>query len=524
MKKYLLILASVCVLLIGCKKSNPNIATVTFDAGQGYFENQSVKKYYSSVTKGTKFSEIVDNVPKPISIFDTYTFNYWSKDDQIVSEDYVIESNITIQASYRYLEPLLITFDFNGGKYEGKDQITIKNKQGTIWDKISKPESESIIPPGDILEFETWSYSKDELKSISPDCAFNEDMTLYAYYHPAYLKFTAAEDNATIYYAHSDGIDVSGIKKSTDGNNWSTWDDGEVISLSNAGDSIYVKNINNKLSLSSSKLFIFKMTGLIKASGNVNSMINFSSLYGSCFYGLFSDCVSLISPPSLPAKTLATRCYQSMFQGCISLLSAPYLPATTLPTHAYHSMFNGCTALEYAQSNLPATGLSFECYRTMFNDCRSLESAPIIFAKSTSNKSFYGMFAGCSSLSYIKIYYSKAFTSDFDRWVDGVNKVGTFYYEGADLSRSISSIPESWSVIPRYNFKPILTNCKCEPKSIDYHNGETVDIKIIPNDGFALPNNIATNATNYIYNKDASAFTFLGENKVITLRVDAVKI
>lgn len=523
MKKYLSVLVSACVLLIGCKKSNPNIATVTFDAGQGYFESQSVKKYYSSVTKGTKFSEIVDNIPKPTSIFETYTFDYWSKDDQAVSEDYVIDSNITIQASYRYLEPLLVTFDFNGGKYEGEDQITIKNKQGTIWDKISKPESESIIPPSDVLEFEAWSYSKDELKSISPDYIFNESITLYAYYRPTYLKFTAVEDNATIYYAHSDGVDVSGIKKSTDGNNWSTWN-GEVINLSNAGDSIYVKNVNDKLSISSSKLFVFKMTGMIKASGNVNSMINFSSLYGSCFYGLFNKCTSLISAPSLPAKTLATRCYQSMFQGCTSLVSAPYLPATSLPTHAYHSMFNGCTALKYAQSNLPATGLSFECYRTMFSGCKSLESAPIIFAKSAANNSYYGMFSGCSSLSYIKIYYAKAFNSDFYHWVNGVSKAGTFYYEGASLSRSISSIPESWLVIPRYNFKPILTNCRCEPATADYHSGETVDIKIIPNDGYALPDKIVTNSTNYVYNKEANAFTFLGENKVITLRVDAVKI
>ena len=54
---------------------------------------------------------------------------------------------------------------------------------------------------------------------------------------------------------------------------------------------------------------------------------------------------NLLTPPKLPATTLANYCYNSMFYGCSSLVQAPELPATTLADFCYSGMFRDCTSL-----------------------------------------------------------------------------------------------------------------------------------------------------------------------------------
>ena len=63
--------------------------------------------------------------------------------------------------------------------------------------------------------------------------------------------------------------------------------------------------------------------------------------------GMFSGCTSLVTPPQLPATTLADRCYAVMFFNCTSLTTAPQLPATTLTESCYLQMFRNCTNLNY---------------------------------------------------------------------------------------------------------------------------------------------------------------------------------
>ncbi|MCR4742000.1 MAG: InlB B-repeat-containing protein [Treponema sp.] len=70
-----------------------------------------------------------------------------------------------------------------------------------------------------------------------------------------------------------------------------------------------------------------------------------TSLTSCCYFGMFSDCTSLTTAPSLPATTLAEWCYEWMFSGCTSLTTAPELPATTLAEGCYSEMFYGCTSL-----------------------------------------------------------------------------------------------------------------------------------------------------------------------------------
>lgn len=113
--------------------------------------------------------------------------------------------------------------------------------------------------------------------------------------------------------------------------------------------------------------------GNICASGSINSLIyvdyededNNNNAFSHIFACMFKGCQQLITPPELPATTLAPYCYNSMFKNCTSLTTPPKLPATTLAGNCYTYMFDGCTSLD-AIPELPATTLADYCYQSMF--------------------------------------------------------------------------------------------------------------------------------------------------------------
>lgn len=123
--------------------------------------------------------------------------------------------------------------------------------------------------------------------------------------------------------------------------------------------------------------------------------------------GMFGGCTALLTPPVLPATTLAFRCYEGMFRGCTSLATAPALPATTLADYCYGSqfyggagsgMFQGCTALT-EPPNLPATTLAKGCYAGMFSGCKNLTKAPSLPATTLTDSCYVAMFQYCTSLT-----------------------------------------------------------------------------------------------------------------------------
>lgn len=85
------------------------------------------------------------------------------------------------------------------------------------------------------------------------------------------------------------------------------------------GQRVFVKGDNENgfsdLTTSESKYTNFVMTGKIKASGSVMSLIDDGEgtldtiPIAGCFAGLFNECSSLLTPPELPATTLAGGCY-----------------------------------------------------------------------------------------------------------------------------------------------------------------------------------------------------------------------
>ena len=129
-----------------------------------------------------------------------------------------------------------------------------------------------------------------------------------------------------------------------------------------------------------------------------NLVLPATTLTTYCYYGMFNNCSSLTTTPSLPATTLASSCYTSMFRGCTSLTTAPELHAETLANGCYSRMFLGCRSLTTAPE-LPATTLTTACYSSMFLGCRSLTTAPLLPATTLAERCYENMFARCTSLT-----------------------------------------------------------------------------------------------------------------------------
>ena len=220
-----------------------------------------------------------------------------------------------------------------------------------------------------------------------------------------YLTFTA-EEATTLTLKQNGGIAPHKLLKSTDGVNWTKWENPSTNGISlNAGESVYLKAYKDSLwrtGTGDNPYNIFQSTGKIKCEGDIRSLVKPIALENYSYFvrGLFNGCTSLTTAPSiLLATTLANKCYYEMFRGCSSLTQAPELPATTLADRSYGHMFNGCTSLTTAPSILPATTMAKYSYSYMFAGCTSLTQAPELPATMLADSCYYNMFAGCTSLT-----------------------------------------------------------------------------------------------------------------------------
>ena len=218
---------------------------------------------------------------------------------------------------------------------------------------------------------------------------------------PDYLCFTSTGDSTVSMKQYGTPTDISNgkvIQYKINNGQWQTWDL-SAISLA-FGDKMYIKSDDTiPMSESQSICKVFVMTGDIYASGNIMSLLNFSTtLTDYAFYALFNNCAALKQAPTLPAPTLVQNCYNNMFYNCTSLTKAPELPATTLAYNCYYCMFHTCTSLTQAPV-LSATTLETSCYEGMFINCTSLTQAPELPATTLAGRCYAWMFNGCSSLT-----------------------------------------------------------------------------------------------------------------------------
>ena len=275
-----------------------------------------------------------------------------------------------------------------------------------------------------------------------------------------------------------------------------------------AGNSVLWKGNGIKYAVASGTNSKFSSTGRFKASGNIMSLLygddyeNKTSLSGKnfAFSGLFNNCTNLVTPPELPASTLAEWCYTNMFQGCTSLTTAPELPATTLANYCYQAMFKNCTSLTNVPDELPATTVTTQsytemfmgctslkdtpklpsktlgerCYQQMFRGCENLIMAPELPATTLANQCYKEMFYGCSkltvapelpattlvnncysymfynctNLSYIKAAFTTTPSASYtNSWVSGVASIGKFFKNSAATWNvtGINGVPSGWT-------------------------------------------------------------------------------
>ena len=177
------------------------------------------------------------------------------------------------------------------------------------------------------------------------------------------------------------------LQYSLDGTSWTTIASGATTPGANI---IYFRGSaagTNSLYASgaSSNAWTFSGATNLRCNGKLDRLIQ-NNLGGDydiltigdfCFAYIFNNVTSLIRVDDdfLPATTLASGCYNGMFYNCTSLTTAPTLPSTTLANGCYSNMFNGCTKLTTAPT-LPATTLADYCYNNMFYNCTSLVTEP----------------------------------------------------------------------------------------------------------------------------------------------------
>ena len=142
-----------------------------------------------------------------------------------------------------------------------------------------------------------------------------------------------------------------------------------------------------------------------KSSTGTNSVIKFSFENPNVMVSCVGDIRTLIDWETYTTVSMEGVSFGSLFEECTVLTSAPELPATTLSDYCYYGMFAGCTSLTTVQSVLPATTLAISCYRHMFQGCTSLTTAPELPATTLETDveregyCYGGMFMGCTSLT-----------------------------------------------------------------------------------------------------------------------------
>ena len=315
-----------------------------------------------------------------------------------------------------------------------------------------------------------------------------------------YLCFTSTGDS-TVAMQQNGTPNTSAnkvIQYKLNNGQWQTWDL-SAVTLAD-GDKMYVKSDDEISMAESTEIYKkFVMTGSIVASGNIMSLLNFSTTlpnYAFCY--LFNSCTSLVQPPELPATTLSGHCYErmfsycssltyatelpattlsdncyntmfmnctslkttphihasttanrccyAMFYGCTSLTTAQELPATTLAVGCYYLMFRGCTALTQAPA-LPATTLAEDCYDQMFYGCTSLTTAPELPSTTLVKNCYYSMFSGCTKLNYVKAMFTNIAANSLRDWLSGVSQTGTFIKsKDATWTNTDANIPSGWTV------------------------------------------------------------------------------
>ena len=275
------------------------------------------------------------------------------------------------------------------------------------------------------------------------------------------LCFTATQNATVAMEAVGDAPEVN-LETSFDGETWVPFVVGETtIELQNSGDKVYFRArqyLEKPLGKSENDYNRFVMTGTIRASGNVQSLLlrthGIEAAPAYCYSHLFDGCESLLTPPNLPAMELSEGCYTHMFENCIRLYHLPDLPSTKLADYCYSYMFKGAfsvmaTDIKNTVISLNAEKLAKYCYSHMFEGCLLVRHVEKLPARDMVEGCYSYMFDGCNNLWIIE---TKQNSFDYcENWVRGISASGKFLCpfilgDEKTIQRGPSACPDGWRV------------------------------------------------------------------------------
>ena len=211
------------------------------------------------------------------------------------------------------------------------------------------------------------------------------------------LTLEAIEAGAQVTFAFSTTVAANSVEYRTfNGTGWSDWSNDYT-----SKQAVTLTNIGDKVQ--------FKGTNSTYATDYSYSKIYFDK---DCY--VYGNIMSLIDAEGFSTSTpeMGDKAFQYLFSNNPEdsphlkwdVLRPFLLPATTLSQECYYGMFDGCTGLTFLPADLlPATTLTQGCYNYMFARCSGLSALPedLLPATTLTQDCYNRMFAGCSGLSAI---------------------------------------------------------------------------------------------------------------------------
>jgi len=202
----------------------------------------------------------------------------------------------------------------------------------------------------------------------------------------------------------------------------------------------------------------FKVYGNAMSLLNGNNFISNSTLdsggYNLC--GLFYGVTTLVDASNLilPATTLYTSCYNGMFRGCTNLEYGPkLLPSLDVPTDGYSSMFEGCVKLIEAPEILATSVSGNTALNRMFCMNRNskvtaaMTKGPVLrITNPLSYTNVYQqLFCGNGNIVEITVLISGTDKS-FTDWLKNVSSTGVIKtLSGTTFVSGSSGLPSGWT-------------------------------------------------------------------------------
>lgn len=368
--------------------------TVYNDAPDGKeVKPQGLRPLYDQSTETTSYGTSGITADMARSIVDRPCFDIkinFSTEDVMLSVNLNNGSSISVPEGWKYDNSGFYYSCVTSGKVLSSDVIK-------AWDPIVVPAKQMV--------FDSWACNPDPgSKAISQDTIFRTNWKAAADFKG--LTFTAIDNKCAVGFDFSETMSQVYLYYSFDAQNWIKLKEADFITTNHIGDKVYFRGNNpSGFSKDFEDYTSFILDGKIGASGNVNSLIDnndgtsVNSIGSYCYYKLFNECKTLVTPPDLPAVEIAPSCYNSMFEHCDSLECAPELPAKDLYNACYGNMFFCCTSLKEAPK-LPATNLEISCYAGMFLGCSSLKKVPNLPATEIPEAAYASMFAFCPGITH----------------------------------------------------------------------------------------------------------------------------